>query len=359
MNPKIHIFFEVFADRQNVNAQSLNARGIALRLNPERFRCSFVVSGEPDPNLLGRSQIKLIVLPPRLKSSYFRMCLLCSPANLLVYPSVLFHTPFFSRFLKRGLRRKKIIFPLEAPLDYLKDENPELWRQTSRMLRESDSVVPISAYTARILKQETGIESPTIIPLGIDTRFFYPKERKSESPVRVVFAGRLIARKGVERVVDAAARFPGVSFSIVGAAYGKDDGLFARKLQQRVREEGLSNIEFQGTLSQEQFRRILWEADILLHPSCVEGIPRVTLEAGSTGLPSIVFDVYQTPSVIDGVTGFQVGTFDQMMDRLQRLIENRNLRRRMGAAAVEHVRQFDWELLAPKWEQVFTRMAAS
>jgi len=65
------------------------------------------------------------------------------------------------------------------------------------------------------------------------------------------------------------------------------------------------------------------ESDILLHPSRVEGIPRVILEAGATAMPSIVFDYYQTPSVIDGITGFQVKSFDGMMDHLSLLIDGK------------------------------------
>jgi glycosyltransferase involved in cell wall biosynthesis len=42
------------------------------------------------------------------------------------------------------------------------------------------------------------------------------------------------------------------------------------------------------------------ESDILLVPSRLEGIPRVTLEAAAAGLPAVVFDDYQTPSVLLG-----------------------------------------------------------
>ena len=37
----IKILFNVFADGDNVNAQSLNAREIALRLSPGRYQSTF------------------------------------------------------------------------------------------------------------------------------------------------------------------------------------------------------------------------------------------------------------------------------------------------------------------------------
>ena len=357
MSKKVRIFFEVFADAGNVNAQSLNARGLAVRLDPEHFQSSFVFSGYPDPQLVGKSHIRLIVLPPRLRAHFVKLYLLCSSNDLVVYPSDYFHTPFFSKILRRSRRRKKVIYPLEGTIDNLKGENPRAFKRICRILKESDLVVPISAYTSRNLKQEIGIESPTIIPLGIDTQFFCPVKRRAQSFVQVLFAGRLIARKGLEQVVEAAALFARVQFRIVGSAYGKEDGAFAQRIRQRVEADGLSNVTFMGTLSQEQLRQLMWESDILLHPSSVEGIPRVTLEAGATGMPSIVYDYYQTPSVVDGITGFQVKTFDEMMDRLRLLAEDRDLRWQMGEAAVEHVKQFDWGVLAKRWEVVFRELA--
>ncbi len=153
-------------------------------------------------------------------------------------------------------------------------------------------------------------------------------ERPPSSKVRILFAGRLIERKGPDKVLDAAQLFPDATFRIIGSAYGKEDGVFADQLRHRVREDRLNNVEFIGKVSQEELRQFLWDSDILFHPSRVEGIPRVTLEAGATGLPSIVMDAYQTPSVVDGVTGFQVKSVDEMFDRL------RTLDRKSGTSAL-------------------------
>jgi len=86
-------------------------------------------------------------------------------------------------------------------------------------------------------------------------------------------------------------------------------------------------------------------------------IDKVTLEAAATGLPCIVFDDYRTPAVVDGVTGFQVKTFEEMLDKLKLLIENRELRLQMGAAAVKHIQQFDWDRVVKQWAEVFEQVA--
>jgi glycosyltransferase involved in cell wall biosynthesis len=98
-------------------------------------------------------------------------------------------------------------------------------------------------------------------------------------------------------------------------------------------------------------------SDIFILPSRLEGIPKVTLEAAATGLPCIVFRDYRSPSVIDAVTGFQVGTLEEMMRALRRLIEDRSLRERMGVAARKHMEGFDWELVSRQWQSAYLEIA--
>src|SRR5580700_1485995 len=63
-NRKIRILFNVCADAENYNAQSLNAREIALRLDPERFHSTLFFERSPDERVL-RSSIRLVKLPDR------------------------------------------------------------------------------------------------------------------------------------------------------------------------------------------------------------------------------------------------------------------------------------------------------
>jgi len=99
-------------------------------------------------------------------------------------------------------------------------------------------------------------------------------------------------------------------------------------------------------------------SDIFLLPSRLEGIPKVTLEAAATGLPSIVFRDYEGPSVIDGETGFQVSTLDEMMQALGKLIGDGALRERMGAAARKHMEKFDWDVVGRQWQNAYLDIAA-
>jgi len=54
---------------------------------------------------------------------------------------------------------------------------------------------------------------------------------------------------------------------------------------------------------------------------------------------------------LDSITGFQVKNFDEMLTRLQSLIESRDLRLKLGVAATQHVKQFDWDVVVRQWEK--------
>ena len=82
--------------------------------------------------------------------------------------------------------------------------------------------------------------------------------------------------------------------------------------------------------------------DALILPSANEGTPVSAIEALAGGRPVVATDVGGVPDVVrDGVDGFLVepGDVDAMADRLARLAADADLRRRMGEAGAESVRE--------------------
>jgi len=130
-------------------------------------------------------------------------------------------------------------------------------------------------------------------------------------------------------------------------------------LRQRIAQFDLQNVVLDGPMTQPQLLEIMRMSDIFLLPSRLEGIPKVSLEAAATGLPCVVFRDYQTPSVIDGITGYQVGTAEEMMQALGNLILDRSLRERMGINARQHVEKFNWDIVGQQWQNAYLEIAAS
>lgn len=212
----------------------------------------------------------------------------------------------------------------------------------------------ITDFIVREVAESQGVKAEFILPVGVDTRTFAPPPARSNTVPTVLFAGTVMERKGPHLVVEAAKQLPQAVFCIVGA--GRNG--FDQVVRKRCEELGVSNVRFHGSLLQPSLAALMQRSDIFLLPSRLEGLPKVTLEAAATGLPCVVFRDYETPSVVDGVTGFQVGSFGEMVSRVRLLIENRELRLKMGAAAVEHVKKFDWDVVAPQWQQAYLQVAA-
>lgn len=349
---KVRLLFMPAVEADNTNAQSLNVREIALRLDPARFQMALWYETEPDPRLRNHGNICLIQLPVRRKSwRIFREML--RGYDIISYMD---YSPASYAFLHlpRALRGKtKAVYHAEAPDAQLVNPPRMLRFLYEGTFSRGDAYTGITDYIARDVTGAIKRKASHILPVGVNTKLFSPPaQRTNPSPV-ILFAGTVIERKGPQHLVEAAAMFPKAKFRIVGA--GREG--FENHLRQKISDLGLKNVSLEGPRTQLQMLEIMRSCDIFVLPSRLEGIPKVTLEASATGLPCIVFRDYETPSVVDGVTGFQVTTLDEMMQAVGKLIADRPLRESMGAAARAHVQQFDWDVVAKIWEQVFLEIA--
>lgn len=96
------------------------------------------------------------------------------------------------------------------------------------------------------------------------------------------------------------------------------------------------NMSFTGWVSREQVAGFLRTSDLFVMTSLWEGMPLSLLEAQAAGLPAVVPDVEGCRDVvIDGLTGFVCKNADDMAIKIKRLIDDAELRRKMGKTARE------------------------
>ena len=175
---------------------------------------------------------------------------------------------------------------------------------------------------------------------------------------RVIAVGRYTYQKGFERLVDAwhllASRFPDWKLDIIG------DGEERPLLEQRIRSYGL---ERQVTLTRptQEIGKVYQEASILASSSRYEGLPMVLLEAQAFGLPIVAFQCKCGPKdiVSDGINGYLVpeGDIADMTQRLETLMKDETLRKRMGLKAKESASRFNEETIMKKWMNTFQTLA--
>ncbi|HEY2900308.1 MAG TPA: glycosyltransferase family 4 protein [Polyangia bacterium] len=136
-----------------------------------------------------------------------------------------------------------------------------------------------------------------VVRCGVDAAFLAAGPQAMADTQRLICVGRLCEQKGQLLILEAVALLAaeGVSFELVLAG----DGPMRAAIEKRLRELGLqSRVRITGWLSNDDVRRELLEARILLLPSFAEGLPVVLMEALALGRPAISTYVAGIPELI-------------------------------------------------------------
>jgi glycosyltransferase involved in cell wall biosynthesis len=133
----------------------------------------------------------------------------------------------------------------------------------------------------------------------------------------------------------------------------------AQELVARCERERLANVRFARNVDLQTLREEYRQADIFLFPSRWEGSPKVILEAAACGLPVIACKDYEPETVLDGITGYVVGSTEELFQRLTALIVSPALREALSRGAREHAERYDWDRIVKRWEEVFLKIAGT
>jgi glycosyltransferase involved in cell wall biosynthesis len=160
------------------------------------------------------------------------------------------------------------------------------------------------------------------------------------------FVGRLVAWKGPDRFIEAAAkvaaRVPGSRFILVGDAVFGEQG-YVDELKGLAVSAGLADrIVFTGF--RDDTSRIIGALDVLVHASTLpDALPTVLIEAMAVSCPVVASAAGGVPEmVVDGVTGILVPPkdTDAMAEAMVEMMSNNERRASMGKAGharvIEH-----------------------
>jgi glycosyltransferase involved in cell wall biosynthesis len=163
---------------------------------------------------------------------------------------------------------------------------------------------------------------------------------------------RLSPEKGIEYLLRAVAELrdradrnyePELKLNVVLAG----DGPSRESLVWLTAELRLDDrVRFLGEVTHEDVPRVLESCDIFAMPSLAEGFGVSALEASAMELPVIASDIHGIPDVVrDGRTGILTPPRDvtAIADAIARLLNDPELRGRMGAAGRAYVEQhYQW-----------------
>ena len=92
------------------------------------------------------------------------------------------------------------------------------------------------------------------------------------------------------------------------------------------------------------------DANIFVLPSLFEGQPLVLLEAMASGLPTVATNTGGPKDFVDENTGFLCSPYDseKWAEKLDFLIENPTLRKKMGDNSKKLAQNFTWDKIVKK-----------
>jgi phosphatidylinositol alpha-1,6-mannosyltransferase len=242
-----------------------------------------------------------------------------------------------------------------------------------RIGRGQDVVTYLGEYTRlRLARTLDGLTRLHRLVPGVDLDAYHPdvdgteirrRYELADRPV-VVCVSRLVPRKGQDtliRVLPALReRVPGVALLVVGG------GRYRSRLARLAHEHAVeSDVVFTGSVPWPELPAHYAAGDVYAMPCRtrragldVEGLGIVYLEASATGLPVVAGDSGGAPDAVrHGETGYVVAGRDRaaLVDRLARLLSDRELAARMGAAGRAWVeREWRWDTQADRLHALLT-----
>ncbi|MDG6103442.1 glycosyltransferase family 4 protein [Dactylosporangium aurantiacum] len=208
-----------------------------------------------------------------------------------------------------------------------------------------------------------------VVPNGIDPDLWTatPREVRAarlrfagEGPL-LVFAGRLVAEKGVQDLLAALPtirdRHPGTRAVVAG------DGDYRAALIEEARKRKLHRaVSFPGHLDQRTLAAVLAAADAFVMPSRYEATGTVALEAAASGAALVVASTGGLASIVEhGVTGvrFPVGEPDGLADAVSALLQDPMLAQALASKARQMVRdRHSWQATAERTAAVYAEAVA-
>ncbi len=247
------------------------------------------------------------------------------------------------------------------------------------VVRHASAVVAAGGYPEAQARRAAGSRMPpvTVIPPGVDADRFRPLDDSGRARVRaelglptegrlVVSVSRLVPRKGMDVLIDAASRLAGArpDLTVAIAGSGRDHGRLAGLVAR-----GAAPVRLLGRVPDEDLPRLYACADVFAM-LCrdrwagleQEGFGIVFLEAASCAVPQLAGDSGgAAEAVLEGATGLVLHRprdSQQAARSLASLLDDEPLRRRLGLAARARVEaSFDYQTLASRLEVALGKLA--
>jgi len=219
----------------------------------------------------------------------------------------------------------------------------------------------------------------SIVPPGVDINHFHPLPRRlarqklglDPDAWMVLFVGRIEPLKGVDTLIRAMALLAHecptwvsrLCLAIIGGDPNTNENAEMERLKAMHAELQLGDlVVFLGAKDQNTLQYYYNAAEALVMPSHYESFGMVALEAMACGTPVIASDVGGLSYLVrDGETGFHIPSGDHLSlaSTLARVLQDDNLRRRLGEQATYWAQNYSWHKIGDRILDVYQKAQAN
>jgi glycosyltransferase involved in cell wall biosynthesis len=205
----------------------------------------------------------------------------------------------------------------------------EIWRLADLVL------VPSEFVRQGMLELGASGDNIALVPYGLSESWFMPRQSQP-IPGRVLFVGGVGLRKGNHYLAEACrilrSRGVDAEFRVIG-----------RYDAHEVAAAPFVGPSYVGAVPRSDMQAEFQQADVFAFPTLAEGFALAHLEAMACGLP-VVTTPNCGPAVRNGQDGFVIPPRrpDELADRLELIISDRELRNRMSGNARQRAAEFSW-----------------
>jgi glycosyltransferase involved in cell wall biosynthesis len=225
-------------------------------------------------------------------------------------------------------------------------------RMQIRVVKKLPAILTVSHNSKADIHAQMGValDRLTVVPVGVDHEVFRPYDDVVKKKGRLmVTTSSDVPMKGLVPLLEAIAKLRverDIDLVVIGKPQPK--GRVASALERL----GLTDIVTTITgVSDEDLARLYGEAEIAIVPSLYEGFSLPAIEAMSCAVPVVATTGGALPEVVgvSGETGLLVepNNPDALVEAIARLLDDGDLRERLGAAGRERViERFTWQVTA-------------
>ena len=207
--------------------------------------------------------------------------------------------------------------------------------------------VPSNFVADSFVKMGYPREKLFLNPYGARLERFYSVGEPTADEFTIIFVGQISLRKGFLYLLEAFNRLKHQRKQL------KVIGSIAENIKPLLKKYDLTKVKFLGVVNNQQLIQHYNTSHVMVLPSIEEGLSMVIGEALACGCPVIASENTGASNFFtNGIEGFIIPprSVDNLVNRLEELMDDEFLRQRMAIAAVSKVKSIGgWDAYGERW----------